>query len=69
MQKQGSSKKPFVEPRLTEEASLEDVTLMSGGGSGHGHGNNYKKGGNGGHGNNGHNGSQHGPTHGHGRSS
>jgi len=29
-----SSRKPFVEPSLKEEASLEDVTLISGG---HGH--------------------------------
>ena len=35
-------KKPFVAPSLTVEASLEDVTLVSGGGRGHGkkHGNN-----------------------------
>ena len=40
MQKPKSSKKPFVKPALTEEASLEDVTLMSGGG---GHGGHDKK--------------------------
>jgi len=36
-------KKPFVAPLLTIEASLEDVTLVSGGGRGgkkHGHNNN-----------------------------
>ena len=36
-------KKPFVAPSLTIEASLEDVTLVSGGGRGgkkHGHNNN-----------------------------
>jgi len=36
-------KKPFVAPSLTVEASLEDVTLVSGGGRGgkkHGHNNN-----------------------------
>jgi len=31
MQKPKSSRKPFVEPALKEEASLEDVTLISGG--------------------------------------
>lgn len=47
MQKPKSSRKPFVKPALTEEASLEDVTLVSGGGrkSGrHGHGKNKKTG-------------------------
>ena len=60
-------KKPFVEPRLTEEASLEDVTLISGGG--HGHGPNAKPKHNGPHGNN--SSHQNGPqnTHGHGRNS
>jgi hypothetical protein len=56
MQKPKSSRKPFVEPALKEEASLEDVTLISGGinlhggkpkGKGHnssgGHGNNKNK--------------------------
>ena len=28
-------KKPFVEPTVTEEASLADVTLTSGGGTGY----------------------------------
>ena len=38
-----SLKKPFVAPSLTVEASLEDVTLVSGGGRGkkHGHNNNH----------------------------
>lgn len=36
------TKKTFVEPKLTEEASLEDVTLMSGGVS-YGHPSNLKK--------------------------
>ena len=31
MQKPKSSRKPFVAPALKEEASLEDVTLISGG--------------------------------------
>lgn len=31
MQKPKSSRKPFVEPALREEASLEGVTLISGG--------------------------------------
>jgi hypothetical protein len=36
-------KKQFVAPKLTVEASLEDVTLTSGGGRGHGkkHGKNH----------------------------
>jgi len=68
MEKHNIRKKPFVEPSLKEEASLEDVTLMSGGVSSHG-GSKPKKGGHGGHG--GHN---RGPTnqqsgHGHGRRS
>ena len=39
-----SLKKPFVAPSLTVEASLEDVTLVSGGGrrgKNHGHNNNH----------------------------
>ena len=39
MQKSKPSRKPFVAPALKEEASLEDVTLISGGiSSFHGHG-------------------------------
>ena len=49
MEKLTAKKKAFVEPSLKEEASLEDVTLMSGGGHGHGHGDSGKKGGKGGH--------------------
>lgn len=44
MEKLKAKKKAFVEPSLKEEASLEDVTLMSGGGHGHGHGDSGKKG-------------------------
>lgn len=66
MQKSKSSKKPFVKPSLTEEASLQDVTLISGGGIGHGGGSN--KLGRGGHGKN-KNAPKHTNTHGHGRKS
>ena len=46
MQKPQLSRKPFVKPALTEEASLEDVTLISGGISNHGgHGKNKGHGG------------------------
>jgi hypothetical protein len=54
------SERPFVEPTITPEASLTDVTLLSGGysgkkGKGHGHENRG-----GGHGNGGHGGEHHG---------
>ena len=54
------SERPFVEPTITPEASLTDVTLLSGGysgkkGKGHGHEShgghsNHSSGGHGGHG-------------------
>lgn len=49
MQKPKSSRKPFVAPALKEEASLEDVTLISGGVSSYSGGKNKGKG-HGGHG-------------------
>ena len=53
------SERQFVEPTITLEASLTDVTLLSGGKGGsnrHGHGNEKHGGGHGG----GHGGEQHG---------